>query len=106
MQDVGLSDLFWYFLCPGPDIHQEHIEANTPLYTMVSDLTKVLLNVPTARLEVRARVCMFVRMYVCVHVCMCACMFIRVNVCMCACTNVCMYVCVCLFCADAAGTAP
>jgi hypothetical protein len=49
---VGLSDLFWYFLCPGPDIHQEHLENNTQLYAQVAECTKVLLNAPTARLEV------------------------------------------------------
>ena len=49
---VGLSDLFWYFLCPGPDIHQEHVESGTALYNAVAETTKVLLNVPTERLEV------------------------------------------------------
>lgn len=51
---VGLSDLFWYFLCPGPDIHQEHVESGTQLYDMVTDLTKFLLNVPTSKLEALA----------------------------------------------------
>ena len=23
---AGLSDLFWYWLAPGPEIHQEHLE--------------------------------------------------------------------------------
>lgn len=25
--DVGISDLFWYFLMPGADVHQEHVES-------------------------------------------------------------------------------
>ena len=50
--DVGLSDLFWYFLCPGPDVHQEHVETGTQLHAMVNEATKILLNMPTKRLEV------------------------------------------------------
>lgn len=53
-KNVGLSDLFWYFLCPGPDIHQEHVETGTHLHSMVHLGTKLMLTVPTERVEALA----------------------------------------------------
>ncbi|NUT47118.1 MAG: cytochrome P450 [Saccharothrix sp.] len=39
---AGLSDLFWYWLSPGPEVHQEHLEAG-PRYEDVARTTRALL---------------------------------------------------------------
>src|SRR5262249_25742377 len=42
---AALSDLFWYWLSPGPEIHQEHIEPGER-YEEVARTTRRILNVP------------------------------------------------------------
>ncbi|HWY59262.1 MAG TPA: cytochrome P450 [Terriglobales bacterium] len=41
---AALSDLFWYWLSPGPDMHQEHIE-NGPRYEEVERTTRRILGI-------------------------------------------------------------
>ncbi|WP_306216206.1 cytochrome P450 [Actinoplanes sp. RD1] len=45
---AGLSDLFWYWLAPGPQMHQEHLEPGER-YTTVARTTRQVLAVPHAR---------------------------------------------------------
>src|SRR5262245_7985887 len=42
---AGLSDLFWYWLAPGPHVHQEHLEAGAR-YDAVARTTRRLLAKP------------------------------------------------------------
>jgi cytochrome P450 len=42
---AALSDLFWYWLSPGPEVHQEHIEASDH-YEDVARTTRRILAVP------------------------------------------------------------
>ncbi|MBT0773870.1 cytochrome P450 [Kineosporia sp. J2-2] len=42
---AGLSDLFWYWLAPGPQMHQEHLEPG-PRYRTVARTTRQALAVP------------------------------------------------------------
>ncbi|MET8763789.1 cytochrome P450 [Lentzea sp. NPDC004782] len=42
---AGLSDLFWYWLSPGPEVHQEHLEAG-PRYDDVARTTRGFLAGP------------------------------------------------------------
>ena len=51
---LGLSDLFWYLLQPGADIHQEHTESGTALHTAVSSATRLLLGIAPAELAALA----------------------------------------------------
>ncbi|MEU7561120.1 cytochrome P450 [Streptomyces eurythermus] len=52
---AALSDLFWYWLAPGADVHQEHLEAG-PRYDEVARRTLALLSGPSAELyEAAAR---------------------------------------------------
>ena len=51
-----LSDLFWYWLAPGPEMHQEHIE-NGPRYEKIAGLTRRMLTVPRADIEARVERC-------------------------------------------------
>lgn len=51
---AGLSDLFWYWLSPGAEVHQEHLEAGEG-YDAVARTTRYLLAVPNAEAERRAR---------------------------------------------------
>jgi len=39
---AGLSNLFWYWLAPGPEVHQEHLEAG-PRYDEVARATRQIL---------------------------------------------------------------
>jgi hypothetical protein len=39
---AGLSNLFWYWLAPGPHVHQEHIESG-PRYDEVAHVTRQIL---------------------------------------------------------------
>ncbi|ADJ42713.1 cytochrome P450 [Amycolatopsis mediterranei S699] len=39
---AALSDLFWYWLAPGPQVHQEHLEAG-PRYDAVAKCTRHIL---------------------------------------------------------------
>ncbi|MEU7870556.1 cytochrome P450 [Dactylosporangium sp. NPDC049140] len=45
---AGLSDLFWYWLAPGPQMHQEHLEPGER-YRQVARATRQVLAVPHAR---------------------------------------------------------
>ncbi|MDG4808045.1 cytochrome P450 [Micromonospora sp. WMMD1120] len=45
---AGLSDLFWYWLAPGPQMHQEHLEPGER-YRVVARTTRQVLAVPHAR---------------------------------------------------------
>jgi hypothetical protein len=47
---AALSDLFWYWLAPGPEIHQEHLEPGER-YDEVARTTRRILARPTAELE-------------------------------------------------------
>ncbi|GAA3562550.1 cytochrome P450 [Nonomuraea rosea] len=53
---AALSDLFWYWLSPGPEMHQEHLEAGER-YDAVAHVTRDLLVVPRAQAEQLARRC-------------------------------------------------
>jgi hypothetical protein len=39
---AGLSDLFWYWLAPGPEVHQEHLEPG-PRYDQAARATRTIL---------------------------------------------------------------
>jgi hypothetical protein len=39
---AGLSDLFWYWLAPGPEVHQEHLEPG-PRYDQAARVTRTVL---------------------------------------------------------------
>jgi hypothetical protein len=47
---AALSDLFWYWLAPGPHVHQEHLEAG-PRYDEVARTTRRILVKPKAESE-------------------------------------------------------
>jgi hypothetical protein len=47
---AGLSDLFWYWLAPGPQMHQEHLEPGER-YRSVARVTRQVLAVPHAESE-------------------------------------------------------
>ncbi|WP_239154173.1 cytochrome P450 [Amycolatopsis sp. FDAARGOS 1241] len=47
---AALSDLFWYWLAPGPEVHQEHLEAG-PRYDEVAKTTRHILVKPRAESE-------------------------------------------------------
>lgn len=53
---AGLSDLFWYWLSPGPEVHQEHLEAG-PRYDDVARCTLRILAGPSAELSAAAARC-------------------------------------------------
>ncbi|PSL55928.1 cytochrome P450 [Saccharothrix carnea] len=53
---AGLSDLFWYWLSPGPEVHQEHLEAG-PRYDDVARTTRALLAGPGDELSALAARC-------------------------------------------------
>ncbi|MGW4111052.1 cytochrome P450 [Actinosynnema sp. NPDC004786] len=53
---AGLSDLFWYWLSPGPEVHQEHLEAG-PRYDDVARTTRLLLSGPGDALSAAAARC-------------------------------------------------
>ncbi|WP_433336691.1 cytochrome P450 [Spirillospora sp. CA-294931] len=55
-EGAALSDLFWYWLSPGPEIHQEHIEAGGR-YDAVARATRGFLAVPRREAEELARRC-------------------------------------------------
>jgi hypothetical protein len=44
---AALSDLFWYWLSPGPEVHQEHLEPG-PRYDAVARCTRRILTMPSA----------------------------------------------------------
>jgi hypothetical protein len=53
---AGLSDLFWYWLAPGPEVHQEHLEAGQR-YDDVARATRGFLAGPTEDLSAAATRC-------------------------------------------------
>jgi hypothetical protein len=53
---AALSDLFWYWLSPGPELHQEHLEPG-PRYDEVARATRRLLARPHAAVEALAADC-------------------------------------------------
>ncbi|MFI6735639.1 cytochrome P450 [Nonomuraea sp. NPDC050451] len=53
---AALSDLFWYWLSPGPEMHQEHLEAGER-YDAVARATRGLLAVPRDEAEELTRRC-------------------------------------------------
>jgi hypothetical protein len=55
-QGAGLSDLFWYWLSPGPEIHQEHLEAGAR-YDEVARATRQFLALPKISAEDLAARC-------------------------------------------------
>ena len=50
---AALSDLFWYWLSPGPEMHQEHLE-NGPRYEAVAQATRQILAVSRKEAEADA----------------------------------------------------
>ena len=55
-QGAVLSDLFWYWLSPGAEIHQEHLEAG-PTYEAVARATRSILAIPRQKAEELATRC-------------------------------------------------
>jgi cytochrome P450 len=53
---AGLSDLFWYWLSPGPEVHQEHLEPG-PRYDAVARTTTAVLAGRSADLAAAAARC-------------------------------------------------
>jgi hypothetical protein len=53
---AALSDLFWYWLSPGPELHQEHLEAG-PRYDEAALTTRLLLARPRATVAALAADC-------------------------------------------------
>ena len=53
---AGLSDLFWSWLSPGPEVHQEHLEAG-PRYDDVARATRTFLAGPADALAAAAARC-------------------------------------------------
>ncbi|MFC5835154.1 cytochrome P450 [Nonomuraea insulae] len=53
---AALSDLFWYWLAPGPEMHQEHLEAGER-YDAVARCTRDLLALPREEAEELTRRC-------------------------------------------------
>ncbi|EWM12288.1 LigA protein [Kutzneria sp. 744] len=55
-EGAGLSDLFWYWLAPGPQVHQEHLEAG-PRYDQAARTSRHVLAVPKPQIEELSRRC-------------------------------------------------
>ena len=53
---AGLSDLFWYWLSPGAEIHQEHLEAGER-YEEIARTTRRILSMPRTQAEALAARC-------------------------------------------------
>src|SRR4030095_12956925 len=53
---AALSDVFWYWLSPGPEIHQEHIEPGER-YDKVAATTRRILALPRRAAEELVRRC-------------------------------------------------
>lgn len=53
---AGLSDLFWYWLSPGPEVHQEHLEPG-PRYDAVARTTAAILAGSSTELSAAATRC-------------------------------------------------
>ena len=55
-QGARLSDLFWYWLSPGPELHQEHLE-DGPRYQKLAGLTRKVLAIPRTDIEALVEKC-------------------------------------------------
>jgi hypothetical protein len=55
-QGAALSDLFWYWLAPGPEVHQEHLEAGER-YEEVARTTRRILGISRKAAEETAAEC-------------------------------------------------
>jgi Cytochrome P450 len=55
-EGAALSDLFWYWLAPGPHVHQEHLEAGER-YDAVAQTTRRFLAKPKAELATLTERC-------------------------------------------------
>ena len=53
---AALSDLFWYWLSPGPEIHQEHVEPGGR-YEEIARTTRRILSVPKKAAEELTAIC-------------------------------------------------
>ena len=53
---AALSDLFWYWLAPGPEVHQEHLEPGER-YKEVARITRRILGIPRHTAEEAAAQC-------------------------------------------------
>jgi hypothetical protein len=53
---AALSDLFWYWLAPGPEMHQEHLEAGEA-YDEIAQTTRRMLAVPKKAAQELATEC-------------------------------------------------
>jgi hypothetical protein len=53
---AALSDLFWYWLSPGAEVHQEHLERG-PRYDEVAQCTRRILSMPSRHAERLAADC-------------------------------------------------
>jgi hypothetical protein len=53
---AALSDLFWYWLSPGAEVHQEHLERG-PRYDEVARCTRRILSMPSLAAENLAAAC-------------------------------------------------
>lgn len=53
---AALSDLFWYWLAPGPEMHQEHLE-NGPRYQSIARYSRQLLSLPRVRINALVDTC-------------------------------------------------
>ena len=53
---AALSDLFWYWLAPGPEVHQEHLEAGER-YEQVARATRRILGISRKAAEEAAAEC-------------------------------------------------
>ena len=53
---AALSDLFWYWLSPGPEVHQEHLEPGEK-YEEVARTTGRILAIPMKTAEELTRCC-------------------------------------------------
>jgi hypothetical protein len=53
---AALSDLFWYWLAPGPEVHQEHLEPG-PRYDEVARCTRRILAMPSPAADALAVAC-------------------------------------------------
>ncbi len=56
-EGAALSDLFWYWLSPGAEVHQEHLEAGDR-YDEVAKVTRQVLSIPNSKAEQMAARCM------------------------------------------------
>ena len=55
-EGAALSDLFWYWLAPGPHVHQEHLEAGER-YEAVAHTTRRFLSKPKTKLTMLTERC-------------------------------------------------